>query len=88
MKSSPISWSGKPSNITLRPEESRPNGPVPLVTAGRPETPSTPAGVRLDILGITGNCVDYGFAVAGPVTRVDLKLVAGREGALVDVRRD
>ena len=56
--------------------------------AGRPETPSTPAGVRLNILGVTGNCVDYGFAVAGPVTRVDLKLVAGREGALVDVRRD
>jgi hypothetical protein len=52
----------------------------------RPSNPATPPGVSVEVTNVDGRCVSYRFAVSPEVSRVDLKLVAGAEGALVGVR--
>ena len=48
-----------------------------------PTTPKTPSGVTLKIISIKGRCVKYILKVKPRISRLDLKLVAGVEGALV-----
>jgi len=48
-----------------------------------PTTPKTPSGVTLKISSIKGRCVKYLLKVKPQISRLDLKLVAGVEGALV-----
>jgi hypothetical protein len=46
-----------------------------------PQTPPNPPGVRFEITGTKGNCVDYDFFVSDKIKRLDLAVIAGKEGA-------
>ena len=48
-----------------------------------PTTPKTPSGVKIKIISIKGRCVKYFLKVKPQISRLDLKLVAGVEGALI-----
>jgi len=46
-----------------------------------PKTPASPPDVHFEVTGSKGNCVDYEFSVSDQVERLDLSVVASREGA-------
>jgi hypothetical protein len=51
-----------------------------------PSKPTSPPGVTVDVLKVEGRCVTYRFAVSPEISRVDLKLIAGAEGAVAKAR--
>ena len=48
-----------------------------------PEAPAAQPGVLFEIVGVKGTCVDYAFSVSAEVGRLDLALIAGKEGAVI-----
>ena len=46
-----------------------------------PETPFPTAEVHFEIVAVNGNCVDYVFSISDEIGRLDLALIAGKEGA-------
>ncbi len=48
-----------------------------------PETPSPTSEIHFEIVAVKGNCVDYVFSVTDQVGRLDLALIAGKEGAYI-----
>ena len=48
-----------------------------------PETPSPTAEVHFEIVAVKRNCVDYVFSVSDKIGRLDLALIAGKEGATI-----
>lgn len=46
-----------------------------------PQTPPNPPGIRFEVIGTKGNCVDYEFFVSDKIKRLDLAVIAGKEGA-------
>ena len=48
-----------------------------------PETPSPTAEVHFEIVAVNGNCVDYVFSISDEIGRLDLALIAGKEGAYI-----